>query len=86
MTAAGGSSQCRHDDMSVSIADRTAHLVCLHADGEVKGLGAGSQHATALPQELHTLYFIVHQQSGRLLDIEEGTLQRVQIAVICLHR
>jgi len=72
--------------MPFSIADRTAHLVCLHADGEVKGLGTSSQHATALPQELHTLYFIVHQQCRRLLDIEESTLQRVQIAVICLYR
>jgi len=80
------SCQGRHDDMPLIIADRTAHLVCLHADGEVKGLGTGSQHATALPEELHTLYFIVHQQGGRFLDIEESTLQRVQIAVICLHR
>jgi len=68
------------------IADRTAHLVCLHADGEVKGLGTSSQHATALPQKLHTLYLIVHQQGGRLLNIEESALQRLQIAVICLHR
>lgn len=58
----------------------------LHTDGQVKGLGTGSQHAGAtLPQELHVLDLIMHQQRGWLLDIEEGPLQWIQVTIISLQ-
>ena len=63
---------------------RSTHLILPHTDGQVKGLARSNANA-ALPEELHGLDLVVHQQGGRFLDIEEGTLQGVQVPVICLQ-
>ena len=63
---------------------KSTHLILPHSDGQVKGLARANTYA-ALPEELHRLDLVVHQQGGRFLDIEEGPLQGVQVPVICLQ-
>ena len=52
---------------------------------EIKGFGRGSYQASALPHELHAGNLIEDNEGGRLVDVEEGSFQGVEVAVISLH-
>ena len=62
-----------------------AHRAQVDADIEVKRLGRGRQNAPALAHELHAVNLLVRDEHGRLVHIEEGLLQGVQVAVVSLR-
>ena len=74
-----------HPSVYRSGAATAAHRAQVDADIEVKGLGRGRQNAPALAHELHAVNLLVRDEHGRLVHIEEGLLQGVQVAVVSLR-
>lgn len=59
-------------------------VVAALLDQQVKRSHAAADDAAALPLELHVLNVVVVDAHGRLVHVEEGLVQRVQEAVVCL--
>ena len=56
-----------------------------HASGTLRLVHSRKRtRAPHLAQELHAVHVLEHQQRGRLLHVEEGALQRIEVAVVRL--